>query len=260
VIFTGHLQLLTFHLRFCFRRKQRRPPKNLAWAEELIHYVGMIEISWVDVVTAVGAAATPLIVAAFGWILTRRQSRSELLLGARIDYYRELAPDLNRLMTYMMFVGTWRDITPPDIIVLKRRLDAAFYVAAPLFSTPVTSAYETFMKRCFVPFGQWGADALIRTSPYRRRVSWQAATPWNLEWGQLFELQEDQPVEGHALEELRSAYDSLISALVTDLNINRARGEYTSARVIANANTPLKAVKGPSNGNEQNDNASGTPQ
>lgn len=210
----------------------------------------MSESNWTDVVTAVSAAATPIVVAVFGWILTRRQSRSELLLNARIDYYREIAPDLNRLMTYMMFIGTWRDMTPPAVIALKRQLDATFYVAAPLFSAPVTSAYETFMKRCFVPFGHWGADALIRSSPYRRRVSWQATTPWNADWGQMFELKEDEPVEGKTLEELRFAYDSLVSALVTDLNINRARGQYTSARVIANADVPLKTVKGASDPGE----------
>lgn len=204
----------------------------------------MSEWNWTDAVTAVSAAATPIVVAVFGWILTRRQSRNELLLNARIEYYREIAPDLNRLMTYMMFIGTWRDMTPEEVIDLKRRLDATFYVAAPLFSTPVTSAYEIFMNRCFAPFGLWGADALIKSSPYRRRVSWQADTSWNPDWGRLFELREDQPIEGSALEELRSTYDSLISALVADLNINRARGAYTSARAVANADKPLRTVEG----------------
>lgn len=206
----------------------------------------MSEVNWTDVVSAVSAAATPIIVAVFGWLLTRRQSRSELLLKARIDYYRDIMPDLNRLMTYMMFIGAWRDMTPLEVISLKRRLDACFYVAAPLFSPPVTRAYEVFMKQCFVPFGQWGADALIRSSPYRRRVSWNATDPWDPEWGRLFELQEDEAIEAAALETLRSAYDALVSALVTDLNINRARGEYTNTRVLENARGPLKTVEGAS--------------
>lgn len=219
--------------------------------EVKLHHGAMPETSWTDVVTAVSSAATPIVIAVFGWILTRRQSRNELLLNARINYYSKVMPDLNRLMTYMMFVGTWRDTSPPQIITLKRRLDAAFYVAAPLFSAPVSSAYEDFMKQCFVPFGRWGADALIRTSPYRRRVSWQAAAPWNPDWERMFELKENEPVEGTALEDLRSAYDSLISALVTDLNINRARGEYTSARVVTNASGPLETVGGADDGGER---------
>ncbi|WP_156507308.1 hypothetical protein [Arthrobacter sp. OY3WO11] len=213
----------------------------------------MSELNWTDVVSAVSAAATPIIVAVFGWMLTRRQSRSDLLLKARIDYYREIIPDLNRLMTYMMFIGPWRDITPLEVISLKRRLDVSFYIAAPLFSPPVTSAYEVFMKQCFVSFGQWGADALIRSSPYRRRVSWKAADPWDPDWGRLFELQEDEAVEAAALKAIRTSYDSLVSALVTDLNINRARGEYTNAHVLENAHGPLKSVEGASASPARND-------
>ncbi|GHD43779.1 hypothetical protein GCM10008097_10880 [Mycetocola manganoxydans] len=147
-------------------------------------------------------------------------------------------------MSYMMFIGTWRDIAPPEVVALKRRLDASFYVAAPLYSRPVTAAYESYMKLCFVPFGDWGSDALIRSSPYRRRVSWKASAAWDPSWGRLFELQEEEPIERQALEELRSAYDSLISALVKDLNINRARSEYTSARAVTNAGGQLRTVDG----------------
>lgn len=206
----------------------------------------MSEWNWTDAVTALSAAATPIVVAIFGWILTRRQSRSELLLNARIEYYREIAPDLNQLMTYLMFIGAWRDMSPEEIIQLKRRLDAKFHVAAPLFSRPVTTAYEKFMERCFVPYGQWGADALIKSSPYQRHSHWRGNIPWNADWDRLFELHEDQPIERDTLTELRSSYDSLISALVTDLNINRARGAYTSARVVANAHKPYKTVEGAS--------------
>lgn len=206
----------------------------------------MPQTNWTDFFTAACAATTAILVAVFGWVITRRQSRNQLLLSARIDYYRQIAPDLNRLVTYMMFIGAWRDITPPEIIALKRRLDSVFYVAAPLFSPPVTSAYEAFMKRCFASFGSWGDDALIRSSPYRRRLSWQAAPPWNTDWGRMFELSEDESVEAASLEELRSTYDGLVSALVGDLNINRARSEYTSAPVVANAGGPSRTVEGAS--------------
>jgi hypothetical protein len=54
--------------------------------------------SWTDAVTAVGTALTPAVVAGLAYVLTRSQSRSEELLRTRLDYYRELAPELNRLM------------------------------------------------------------------------------------------------------------------------------------------------------------------
>ncbi|MDO8383293.1 MAG: hypothetical protein Q7T17_09985 [Microbacterium sp.] len=200
--------------------------------------------NWTEILTALGAVATPIAVIVFGAILTRRQSRNELLLKARIEYYRELAPDLNRLMTYMMFIGTWRDVSPPDVIALKRRLDAAFYVAAPLFSEVVVDRYQRYMSRCFKTFGLWGSDALIRSSAYRRRQSWQAPQPWDTRWDRLFELRDGDPVERSTLEALKSAHDDLIAALVLDLNINRARSEYTSTRVVGNASGQVRTLDG----------------
>ena len=202
------------------------------------------EPTWTEILTALGAVATPIVVIVFGAILTRRQSRNELLLKARIEYYRELAPDLNRLMTYMMFIGTWRDVSPPDVVALKRRLDAAFYVAAPLFSEAVMDRYQRYMSHCFKSFGLWGRDALIRSSAYRRRQSWQGSQPWDTRWDRLFELRDEEPVERASLETLKRAHDDLIAALVLDLNMNRARSEYTSTRVVGNAGGQVRTLNG----------------
>jgi hypothetical protein len=90
--------------------------------------------TWTESVQAISAIATPILVAALAFYLTRRQDRSNELLKARIDYYNELAPDLNTLMCYLTFIGPWRDIPPPAIIELKRRVDQRFFCAAPLFT------------------------------------------------------------------------------------------------------------------------------
>ena len=44
-------------------------------------------------------------------------------------------------MCYLTFVGRWKQLTPPDVIALKRDLDRFFYPVAPLFSTPTAAAY-----------------------------------------------------------------------------------------------------------------------
>lgn len=200
--------------------------------------------NWTEILTALGAISTPIVVIIFGAILTRRQSRNELLLKARIDYYQKLAPDLNRLMTYMMFIGTWRDVSPPEIVALKRRLDESFYVAAPLFSETVVKRYKRYIDCCYKTFGRWGSDALIRSSAYRRRQSWKGPGAWDKNWDRLFELRDEEPVEEATLETLKRTHDDLIAALVLDLNMNRARGEYTSTRVVGNASSVVRTLGG----------------
>ena len=93
-----------------------------------------------EVVSAVGALATPLVVLFLGFVLTRRQSRSQELLKARLDYYQSLMPMLNDLMCFMTFIGSWRDLPPPRVVQLKRELDREFHCAYPLFSDPVKPA------------------------------------------------------------------------------------------------------------------------
>lgn len=196
---------------------------------------------WTDVVQAIGTVSIPVVVAILAFVLSRTQSRSEELLRTRVDYYRQLVPDLNRLMCYMTFIGTWRDQSPPEVIALKRRLDETFFCAAPLFSPLVLKAYQALMARSFSTFGAWGADAKISSSAYRRRESWCATDQWAPEWDGYFALSDDTTISGADLESYQASYDRLIGALVRDLNVTRARSRYTSRDVVRNAHAPARA-------------------
>lgn len=199
------------------------------------HHVFM---TWTDVVGAVGAAATPVVVAVLAFVFTRSQARSEELLKVRLEYYKLLAPDLNMLMCYVTFIGSWRDISPPEILELKRRLDKTFYCAAPLFSNGVLNAYDELMDRTFTTFGAWGQDAKIVSNPYRRRQSWRGAEAWSMSWNTMFTLSEEDTIPADTLKGYRDAYDRLITTLVKDLTITRARSRYTTDRVSLNAHAP----------------------
>lgn len=141
----------------------------------------MAAISWTDEVQAIGAILTPIVVAGLAFILGRSQSRNSELLKTRLDYYRDLMPHLNDLMCYMTFIGTWRDLSPPEIIGLKRSLDRKFHCAAPVFSPAVAHAYDALMGLTFTTFGSWGQDAQIRSNAYRRRQSW-CKGQWETDW------------------------------------------------------------------------------
>jgi hypothetical protein len=196
--------------------------------------------TWTAVVTAIGTILIPVVVAALAYFLTRNQSRSEQLLQARLEYYKVLAPDLNRLMCYMTFIGAWRDQSPADIIILKRRLDENFYCAAPLFSPDVLRAYDKLMDRTFSTFGPWGTDARIKSTAHLRRQYWGGTdgTAWEQEWDACFTMADSTLISAEELKQYRQDYDALIAAAVRDLDLTRARGEYTTKLVVLNAHAP----------------------
>jgi hypothetical protein len=202
----------------------------------------MTEPNWTDVVSALAAVVTPVLIAVFGFMITRRQSRNELLLKARFEAYNKLTPDLNRLMCYLTFIGTWRDDSPEEIIVLKRRLDSNFHISAPLFDKGVTASYRRLMDLSFSTFGFWGEDAIIRSSAFRRRQSWrQPALQWKSDWDGMFAIPDTGKVTGEALTGYRLAYDDLLSRIVNDLSITRTRREYTTTQVSNNASAPARS-------------------
>jgi hypothetical protein len=198
----------------------------------------MISVTWTDTLQAIGTALTPIVVAWLAFVLTRAQSRSSQLLSARLEFYKQLIPDLNKLMCYMTFIGTWRDQSPPEILQLKRRLDEHFFCAAPLFSPGVSTAYNELMELSFATFGAWGSDARIRTNAYRRRQAWRATAEWDLGWDVCFELGDRDTISGELLQRYRDCYDALVAGLVRDLDMSRARTRYTTDEVSLNAHAP----------------------
>jgi hypothetical protein len=203
------------------------------------------EPNWADVVVALSAIATPIVVGIFGFIFARRQSRSDELLKLRVEYYKLLAPSLNRLMCYITFIGTWRDESPTDIINLKRKLDSDFYSAAPIFHKSVLEAYRNLMDLSFSTFGLWGQDAKICSSAYRRRQAWKGPDPWDASWDSLFAIGDGEDLPGDSLTAYRNAYDDLLAKLVRDLTPSRSRRQFTTDRVSLNAQAPqARTVEG----------------
>ena len=197
----------------------------------------MDDLTWVDRAQGIGAVLTPVLVAGLAFWLDRRQSRSGELLTARLDYYRSLAPELNLLMCYMTFVGDWKRLSPPDVIKLKRSLDGTFFCAAPLFGRDVLDSYNALMGRSFSTFNEWGSDAKLKTSAYRRRPLIQG---WEPGWDAMFTVRDHQKITGSSLDELRQSHDDLVAAMIRDIDITRARPRYTTSDVSLNAHAPRR--------------------
>ncbi|MCJ0700919.1 hypothetical protein FRIG_07210 [Frigoribacterium faeni] len=195
----------------------------------------MIQPNWAEGVTAVAAALVPVTVLILGIFFSYRQSRSEELTRVRLEYYKELAPKLNRIMCYMLFIGTWRDESPEGIIRLKRQIDTTFHSSAPLFSKATEMAYKKIMDATFTTYGAWGSDARIRSSAYRRKEAWRGEKSWDDGWNYYFVVDDSEAITPEWFDRYRDSYDSLLAQMVVDLGLGRRRHGYTTKTVSLNA-------------------------
>jgi hypothetical protein len=198
------------------------------------------DVGWPEALSAIGSVITPLALAAIGFVVSRQlkrieahQWRSQELIAARLRYYREIVEPLNDLFCYFTFIGSWKEMTPPKVVEMKRSLDRTFHTLSAFFDVEVVKAYNGFIDLCFDTFGRWGDDARLRTSGRRRRDS--SRVPWQDEWDSMFSLTSDVAVPPEDLERIKSAYNEVVARLVGDIQLTDARTNYATAQVVLNA-------------------------
>jgi hypothetical protein len=193
-----------------------------------------------ELVQTLAAISVPIVVAIVGYRLNQRlklweasQWRNQELIKARLRYFGELAPMLNDLMCYVTFIGRWKELTPPDVVAIKRDSDRLFFSVAPLFSQAAVDAYQEFLDHCFHMRGKWGADARIRSGFVRRREV--AGDTWRAEWEPMFTHAEGDEITENDMAATLAAYDQVLAALVEDVELLAARQRYAPVGVSFNA-------------------------
>jgi hypothetical protein len=193
-----------------------------------------------DLIKTVAAVAVPVVVAVLGYRLNHRlkdweatQWRNQELIRARLQYYGQLAPQLNDLMCYLTFIGRWKELTPPDVIGIKRDADRLFLSVAPLFSQRAVDAYREFIRTCFGEHAGWGRDARIRSVFVRRREA--QPDSWDPAWEDLFTYQENAEITEVDLLEIQGSYNRVLGALAEDIELATPRDRYITTRPSAPA-------------------------
>jgi hypothetical protein len=142
------------------------------------------------------AALTPLAVLGLGLIVARSTRRIEAIqyanqtvVGRRLEVFEQVAPKLNKLLCFFAFVGRWKEITPNEVLILKRDADEVMFTNRLLFSDALFGAYQAFTERFFAMFATVDGDALIRARIAsslgdRRRLPW-----WNPDMAAMFARQ-----------------------------------------------------------------------
>ncbi len=165
----------------------------------------------------------PVSVGLVGFLINQRlkqidevQWKGRKAIEKRIETYERVAPDLNRLYCYMMWIGDWQEVTPPDAIQMKRRLDNAFYVSRYLIGEPVFEAYQAFVALLFRTYHAPGRDALIRSTLESRDGDRRKSAHfvWKPEWDAAFD-----PTGVADAEAVRRAYDALMQSFKTSIGL-----------------------------------------
>jgi hypothetical protein len=146
----------------------------------------MLAAVWtsLEIAKLVVGILTPIAVVILGIFVARATARieqtqwaSQKVVEYRLKIYENVAPKLNGLLCFYTFVGRWKEITPTEVLRLKRELDEDIYVYRMLFSPHLFETYQTFMETLFKTYAAPDRDALIRASVAtavgdRRLLAW----------------------------------------------------------------------------------------
>jgi hypothetical protein len=142
--------------------------------------------------------------------LKKDQQKNQKIFEKRIEIYERIGPKLNDLLCFYSYTGNWKELTPFDILRLKKELDKEINIHAPLFSKDLGKKYLDFMHVCFVSYSGWEHKEKIKSLYEIRRDNMAV---WIDEWIPFFDTK--NVVEAILLKE---RYDELIACFKRDLN------------------------------------------
>jgi hypothetical protein len=177
-----------------------------------------------EVAKLIAGILTPLSVALIGWFISRRLKRLELvqwsnqkLIEKRLAIYDIIAPMLNKLLCFYTWKGSWKNISPGDVIAAKRELDQAVNVYRYLFDAEVYEAYEKYMGLLFETYTGPGSDAKIRA--YIKAPDGDRTIHCTYEWDSNWVLRfSDANIPSK--EQVRLQYHKLMQALRDSLGVH----------------------------------------
>lgn len=181
--------------------------------------------SWnsLEVVKLALSFLTPVSVAVFGYFISQRLKQFELLqwsnqkiIEKRLMIYDQMAPKLNRLLCFYTWVGIWKEISPEEVLKIKRDLDQTINIYCHLFDKDVFESYQSFIHTLFKTYQGAGVDAKIRSvtkGPDGDRTTHCCYT-WDNEWDQKFSIN-----EAPEKAEIRTKYYSVMASLRKSLGL-----------------------------------------
>lgn len=176
-----------------------------------------------EIANLVVSALVPLAVVGVGYMVSRATKRLESVQWAnqtviqrRLEIFGEVAPILNRLLCFAIFVGGWKEIDPATAIRLKRKADEIMYVNRVLFSPELFDAYVDFTLILFDHYSRTGGDALLRVA-----ISSRLGDRRLLGWWEDGMEQEFATSDIPSVEKVQAMHDVLSEHFRRDLYVTR---------------------------------------
>jgi hypothetical protein len=142
--------------------------------------------------------------------LIHEHHENQKLIEKRIEIYERIGPKLNDIFSFFSYTGNWKELSPPDIMKLKRELDKEITINTPLFSNDLIRKYNSFILLCFVSHSGWEHKEKIK-SMYELRQ--EHIADWKADWIPFFDT--NNVVEGIKLKE---RYDGLMEYFKKEIN------------------------------------------
>lgn len=111
--------------------------------------------------------------------LVRQYETHRGLVEKRLEAYGRMGPKLNDIISFLSYTGNWKELTPMDMLQIKRELDKDMATSAPLFSEELAGSYHSLMQLCFISISGWEHDEKIK-SHYELRQ--QQDPDWSDAW------------------------------------------------------------------------------
>jgi hypothetical protein len=142
--------------------------------------------------------------------LMNQHLTNQKLLDKRVELYEQMGPRLSDLLCFYCYTGNWKELSPMDIMGIKRELDKHVSSKTALFSDELIAGYNGLMQVCFVSFTGWEHEEKIK-SLYKLRQEQQPN--WDETWLPYFDT--NNVVDGVTVKE---RYDELMSCFKQELS------------------------------------------
>ena len=188
-----HSLIACFLFAVCFQGSPVNDATDTISPDANVSVTGSAEPLWnsLEVAKLATSVLLPITLALIGlWInhrinkMEKKQWTNQKIIEKRLKVFDECAPLANQLFCYFTRVGGWKEMKPPDILKIKRKLDQIIYVHSTLFPNDFNKEYQNFIHTFFQTFNGPGEDARLKTTHMRHQQT--AGSEWKDEWSCLF--------------------------------------------------------------------------